>query len=77
MKLRLLSLYFLFSALGSYAQDLDYARHMIDTLCSSGLEGRGYVNGGDRKAAELIAGQFSGFKLLYFGKGITSLIPFP
>ncbi len=33
------------------AQDIDYAREVIQTLCSPAYHGRGYVNEGDRKAA--------------------------
>ena len=34
------------------------ARKWVDTLASPALHGRGYVNGGDSLAAELIAGEF-------------------
>jgi len=43
---------------GLYAQDLNYARHVIDTLSSPAYKGRGFVNNGDRKAASFIAGEF-------------------
>lgn len=49
-------------ALCSHAQDsgqvLKQARAHLDTLCSPSFHGRGYVAGGDAKAAEYIAGQF-------------------
>jgi len=43
---------------GLFAQDINYARNIIDTLSSSGYKGRGFVNNGDRKAAAFIAGEF-------------------
>jgi len=39
------------------AQDLDFTRRMIDSLCSPALQGRGYVNGGDKKAADFLVKQ--------------------
>jgi hypothetical protein len=40
------------------AQDITYARKVIDTLASPSMHGRGYVNNGDRIAADYIAGEF-------------------
>lgn len=40
------------------SQDIQYARHLIDTLSSSGFHGRGYVQQGDKKAALFIAEEF-------------------
>jgi len=40
------------------AQDILYARKVIDTLSSPGMEGRGYVNRGDRKAAGFLASEY-------------------
>lgn len=42
---------FLFS--NAYAQQ-DYAKVMLDSLCSERYDGRGYVNNGDNRAAEFI-----------------------
>lgn len=36
------------------AQNIEYARKTINTLCSPEFHGRGYVNGGDGKAASFI-----------------------
>lgn len=36
------------------AQDLDFVRKMIDTLCSASFQGRGYTNNSDFKTASLI-----------------------
>ena len=49
------------------AQDIDYARRIIDTLASPSMEGRGYVNGGDRKAAVFISNEFEKDGLKRFG----------
>jgi hypothetical protein len=38
----------------SDAQDINYARQIISTLCSPAMHGRGYVNNGDIKAAKYI-----------------------
>lgn len=40
------------------AQDVNYARNMIDSLCSPGFYGRGYTFRGDSLAADYIASQF-------------------
>ena len=41
-----------------YAQDLDYTLEVIDTLTSSYMAGRGYVQDGHNKAASYIKNQF-------------------
>ena len=51
------------------AQDKDFAHEVIDTLTSSSMHGRGYVNKGDRIAANFIASQFEKFKLQSFEEG--------
>jgi hypothetical protein len=40
------------------AQNIDYARQIIDTLSSSYFSGRGAVNDGEKKAADYIASEF-------------------
>jgi hypothetical protein len=54
--LLLLSCFLNFS--GSIAQNREYAQQIIDTLCSPGFEGRGYINSGDSKAAAFIKEKF-------------------
>ena len=49
------------------AQDKDFARDIIDTLTSPAMHGRGYVNNGDRIAANFISSQFEKLKLKTFG----------
>jgi aminopeptidase YwaD len=56
-----------FSAINSFAQDIDYAHFIIDTLASPTMEGRGYVNNGDHKAAAFISNEFQKDGLLSFG----------
>lgn len=46
----------------------EYGIKIIDVLTSDSLHGRGYINNGDRKAAEYIASQFSELGLKSFGK---------
>lgn len=41
------------------AQNREYARKAIDTLCSKHMAGRGYLDDGDLKAAQYIQAQFS------------------
>ncbi|MEZ5046917.1 MAG: M28 family peptidase [Chitinophagaceae bacterium] len=48
----------LFISLSTYAQDLKYARKIIETLCSSEYAGRGYVDDGVNKAAHFLAKEF-------------------
>ena len=61
----------------SYAQDITYARQLIDTLSSPAMDGRGYVNNGDRKAAAFLAKEFDKMGLLSFSKGYQQLYNFP
>ncbi|HTB07548.1 MAG TPA: M20/M25/M40 family metallo-hydrolase [Bacteroidia bacterium] len=42
----------------------DYARKVVDTLASPYMEGRGYVDNGDKKAAKYITGEFKKSGLL-------------
>lgn len=55
----------------AYGQDTAYARHIIRTLTSSDMHGRGYVNDGDAKAAIFIANEFGKLKLNTFNSGFT------
>jgi hypothetical protein len=51
-----------------FAQDLPYARSVVATLASPQMKGRGYVESGDHKAADFIAGEFQKAGLKKFGK---------
>lgn len=80
---RKIILLFLFAfAANSQAQDIDYARRIIDTLSSPTMEGRGYVNGGDRKAAAFISNEFEkdglkSFGIDYFQRFAIAINTFP
>lgn len=67
----------LFPDTSALAQDLGYARKVIDTLASPYMEGRGYVNHGDRKAAEYIASLFANDGLRAFGQSYFQPYSFP
>lgn len=49
-----------------FSQDMQRARQTIDTLCSVSMHGRGYVNAGDKIAAEFIKAQFENIGLKTF-----------
>ena len=64
------------------AQQLDYARTVIDTLCSPTMHGRGYVEQGDKLAAQFIAEEFNKaglkkFSQNYFQTFTTAVNSFP
>jgi len=53
----LLTAIFFLLTVHAYSQHPEYARSMIDTLTMPDFYGRGYVNAGEKKAADFIAGQ--------------------
>jgi hypothetical protein len=40
------------------SQDINYARTILDTLCSPYFDGRGYYNDGEKRAAEFISNEY-------------------
>nr|WP_294949989.1 M28 family peptidase [uncultured Mucilaginibacter sp.] len=60
MKLKLLTL-FLFATQITQAQDIKFARKMVDTLTSKYFWGRGYTNNGMGKAADFISAQLKSY----------------
>lgn len=50
-----------------HAQDLKYARTIIDTLCAPNMHGRGYVRDGDKLAARYISREFKRWGLSFLG----------
>ncbi len=54
----LLLLWITVSGLLSQAQDIDYARFVMDTLSAPGMHGRGYVKYGAHRAAEFLVREF-------------------
>ena len=64
------------------AQEIEYAREIIQKLCSESMKGRGYVANGDRNAANFLAEEFkkAGLKKYsktYFQHFTTSVNSFP
>ncbi|MDR2775598.1 MAG: M28 family peptidase [Tannerella sp.] len=55
-------------AVAVYGQDIEYARQVIGTLASPGFAGRGYVAGGNDKAAAYLKRQYAEWGLKPFGK---------
>jgi putative aminopeptidase FrvX len=55
---KIIVLIFVISLSELKAQNIDYARQIIDTLTSSYFSGRGAVNDGEKKAADYIANEF-------------------
>jgi hypothetical protein len=61
---RFVLLLFLFFSIRIPAQDIDYARGVINALASPALKGRGYVENGNMLAAEYIKKEFTDIGLL-------------
>jgi hypothetical protein len=64
------------------AQDLNYARETVNILASDSLKGRGYVDNGDKLAADFIRSEFENFGLKKFNNNYyqefeTSVNTFP
>ncbi|NNF01371.1 MAG: M28 family peptidase [Bacteroidia bacterium] len=57
-------------------QQLEYAQKVINKLCSNEFEGRGYVNLGDRLAANYISSQFELNGLQKFGENYFQFFDF-
>ncbi len=57
MKLIRQLLLFIFLSNAALAQDVDYARQVINDLCAPEMYGRGYVNNGDEAAAHYLRNQ--------------------
>ncbi|MBC8147258.1 MAG: M28 family peptidase [Bacteroidetes bacterium] len=66
MKNIILSVALFFSSFVAQSQDIEYARSIIDTLCSLSMHGRGYVNYGDKIAAKFIKNEFKKLELKSF-----------
>lgn len=57
MKLIRQLLFFVFLSNAVFAQDIDFARQVINDLCAPEMYGRGYVNNGDEAAAHYLRNQ--------------------
>jgi hypothetical protein len=76
MKKLLFSLSFIALSFNLFSQDSIYVRTLIDSLTSLNMFGRGYVNNGDKKAANFIANEFKkinakGFDLKNYQQPVT------
>jgi len=60
----------------SFAQDLNYAKHIIADLCSEKMSGRGYVDDGVNKAAVYLEEEFKRLKLKKFGDSYSQSYSF-
>jgi len=77
-KFILLAFFFhILSLCSTTAQDIIYARSCIKTLCSDNFYGRGYVNNGDKIAAQFIKEEFAAQKLLPLGENYFQSLGFP
>jgi hypothetical protein len=67
--MRLILSFILLSSFSTFAQK-EYAKRIMDTLCSPHFDGRGYVNQGDVRAADFIVNEITEIGLQSF-KGST------
>jgi len=66
MKKALILLNFLLISIFLFSQDLDYAKTVMEKLCSKDMFGRGYVSAGDKKAAFYIENEFKKWGLFAY-----------
>jgi aminopeptidase YwaD len=74
---RVLLILFLTFAIQGHGQDSLYVRSLIDSLSSPRYFGRGYVNEGDKKAANFIANEFKKTSAKPIGNSYLQPVPFP
>jgi len=67
----------LFPSLAGFSQNISFAKGLIDTLCSPGFYGRGYVNSGEKIAADFIAGQLKKLNVNAFSSGYLQTFTIP
>jgi aminopeptidase YwaD len=71
------SIIYLVTCFFAKSQDMGRVRGNIDTLCSKELSGRGYVDNGDRKAADFISKKFKEIGLEAFQSNYHQTFQFP
>jgi aminopeptidase YwaD len=81
-KLFIALLLYCFTLAFVFSQDIGrstylYARKIVDTLTSQSMHGRGYVNDGDKIAADYIKGEFQKLSLQTFGDDYYQHFSFP
>jgi hypothetical protein len=77
MKASIISILLIASILAAQAQNITYAKQIIAKLCSEDFAGRGYVNEGDKKAANYIRDEFTQMKLSPLGERYFQNFGFP
>ncbi len=77
MKKILLSFGLIAFIISLYAQDVTYAREVLETLASPDFYGRGYVKKGDGKAAKYLAQEFKKKQLKAFSANYFQFYSFP
>ncbi|HLP32100.1 MAG TPA: M28 family peptidase [Bacteroidia bacterium] len=77
MRILLLFVVLLIHTSFACGQNIQYARKIIDTLCSPVMAGRGYLKEGDLKAAEYIQTQFNENGLKAFNGSFFQKFGFP
>lgn len=68
---------FILSFRFSFGQNLEYARNIVETLCSKDFAGRGYVNEGNQKAADFIKAEYKKLGLQNFNGDYFQELGFP
>jgi hypothetical protein len=68
---------FIFFLNNAIAQEKQYAKDIIDTLCSPHMHGRGYVKNGDSLAANFISNEYKAFGLKPFNDSYYQYFRFP
>jgi len=68
MKKQLIPLLFFLCVFNAFAQNIEYAKEVVQTLASPEFKGRGYVDDGNKIAARYIAKQFKSIGLQPFNK---------
>lgn len=66
-----------FFSLTVYCQDIDYARTILDTLCSEHFDGRGFYNQGEKRSAEFIENEYKKFGLQTFNDSYFQTFTLP
>ncbi len=61
----------------NFAQETDYARFVLDTLCSPHFDGRGVYNDGEKRAANFIRDQYKSFGLKSFNSNYFQYFTHP
>lgn len=77
MKASIVSILLGFGIFVAQAQNISYAKQVIAKLCSQDFAGRGYVNEGDKKAANFIREEFTQLKLAPLGERYFQYFGFP